>query len=354
MRPRTDVRLSATLALASLFLTAVSLPSSPSPENAEQQKTKQEERKKSAKPELESRSPQRPEGAQKGYSIDVSVDLVVVHTSVTDKNNHFISGLKQEYFELFEDGVAQSILSFSQEDVPVSMGIALDTSGSMRSKFETVTRAAKAFVNAGNPEDEIFLIGFNDEVELLEDYTNDRDAISDSLDNTIVTGGTALFDAIYLAVQKAQNGLKPKKAIVVISDGEDKDSYYSLDELVSKVQESDVQVFSIGFLNPTPDKGLFGRWSKSVPEKAQDALERISSGTGGKAFFPKALSEIHPIVAQIAHELRNQYSIGYISSNTARDGSWRRVKIQLRAPGADVRFVRHRRGYFAHPPSDSR
>jgi len=306
-----------------------------------------QERKRPSKPELESHAPEQTPDRRKGYTIGVNVDMVVVHTTVLDKNGNFVSGLKKESFKLFEDGVAQNISSFSQEDVPISMGIIIDTSGSMRNKIDLVNKAALAFIRASNPDDQVFLIGFNDQVELLEDYTNDIDAITDALDNTVVTGGTALYDAIFLGVQKAQNGVKPKKAVVVITDGEDRDSYYKLDELVAKVQESDVQIYCVGFLNPVPEKGLFGHWSKSVPEKAHDALLRISDETGGKAYFPKKIPELNSIVSEIAHELRNQYSIGYLSSNTARDGSYRKIKISLDSSPTASNHVRYRPGYFA-------
>jgi len=314
---------------------------------APQEKPKAGDNRSKPKPELQSNSPQVSSGRSRGYTIGVNVDLVVMHTAVQDKNGNFVGGLKSDSFKVYEDGVQQSISSFSQEDVPVSLGILLDLSGSMRNKIEEVNKAALAFIMASNSEDQVFLIGFNDEVELIQDFTNDIDEITDSLDNTVVSGGTALYDAIYLGVQKAQVGTQPKKAIVVISDGEDRDSYYKLDELVAKVQESDVQIYCIGFLNEVPEKGLFGRWSKSVPEKAHDALEMISEETGGKAFFPKKVTEMNGIVAEIAHELRNQYSIGYISSNTARDGGWRRVKITLETSGDSKYHVRYRRGYFA-------
>jgi Ca-activated chloride channel homolog len=302
------------------------------------------------KPQLESKSPQAPPPPQRqgGFKIGVNVDMVVMHTSVTDKNGNFVSGLKKENFKLFEDGIEQEIVQFSQEDVPVSLGILVDLSGSMRNKVEDVTKAALAFIRAGNPQDQVFLIGFNDQVELLQDYTNNIDDISDAIENTVVTGGTALYDAIYLGVQKAHDGVEPKKAIIVISDGEDRDSYYKLGEMVAKVQESDVQIYSIGFLNAVPDKGLFGHWSKSVPERAQDSLKQISEDTGAKAFFPKSISEMGPIVAEIAHELRSQYSVGYTSSNSARDGNFRRVKISLEpASISTTNHVRYRRGYFA-------
>jgi len=320
----------------------------------ESNETPNEERGRSSKPELGSRSPQEtPAPRPKGYTFGVNVDLVLMYTSVFDKTGQFIGGLKKDNFKLYEDGIEQEIATFSQEDVPISMGILLDLSGSMKGKIDPVNRAALAFIRASNPKDQVFLIGFNDEVELIQDFTSDIDEVTDSLENAVVMGGTALYDAIYLGIQKAQSGSRAKKAVVVISDGEDRDSYYKLDELIAKVQESDVQVFSIGFLNEIPEKSLFGRWSKSVPEKAHDALIRIGEETGGKAFFPGKLTDIHSIVSEIAGELRNQYSIGYISSNGARDGSFRRVKIELAGVNKDNGHVRYRRGYFAPKPSVS-
>jgi Ca-activated chloride channel homolog len=306
---------------------------------------KQTERRR-AKPELESSIPKETPSSEKGFTIGVNVDLVLMYTSVFDKSGHFIAGLKKDNFKIFEDGSPQSIVSFSQEDVPISMGILLDLSGSMKNKIDQVNKAALAFIRASNPQDQVFLIGFNDEVELLQDYTSDIDEITDALDNTVVTGGTALYDSLYLGVQKAHSGSKPKKAVVVITDGEDRDSYYKLDEMVSKVQESDVQIFSIGLIDDVPDRGFFGRWSKSAPEKAHDTLMRISEETGGKAYFPGKLTDIHTIVDEIARDLRSQYSIGYFSSNSARDGSFRRVKIELSGAAAS-NHARYRRGYFA-------
>ena len=307
-----------------------------------------QERRRQNKPELESEETRQTGPRDKSYTIGVNVDLVLMYTSVFDKKSgHFIAGLKEDNFKVYEDGVQQAITAFSQEDVPVSLGILLDLSGSMRQKIDQVNKAALAFIKASNPKDQVFLIGFNDEVELLQDYTSDIDEVTDALENTIVTGGTALYDAVYLGVQKAQSGSKPKKAIVVISDGEDRDSYYKLNELVAKVQESDVQVFSVGFVEEVKDKGLFGRWSKTAPEKAHAALVRISEETGGKAFFPSKLTDIHTVVAEIASDLRSQYSIGYFSTNAARDGSFRRVKIELNGPVSDKSQARYRRGYFA-------
>jgi Ca-activated chloride channel homolog len=314
------------------------------------EETHKANRNRSIKPSLESKTPQEtttPKTKGKGLKIEVNVDLVMMYTSVFDKNGHFMGGLKENNFKLYEDGVDQKIDRFSQEDAPLSMGILLDLSGSMRGKIDQVNKAALAFIRASNPRDEVFLIGFNDEIELLQDFTSDVDEITDALDNTVTLGGTALYDAIYLGVQKSHTGTRAKKAVVVITDGEDRDSYYKLEELIAKVQEMDVQVFSIGFLNDIPDKGIFGSFSKSEPEKARDALKHIGEETGGKAFFPDKLADIHTIVAEIAGELRNQYSIGYFSSNSAHDGSFRRVKIELAGVNAANSHVRFRRGYFA-------
>jgi Ca-activated chloride channel family protein len=315
------------------------------PQNTEE--IPKQERHRQTKPDLEDTISRESQKQEKGYTIGVNVDLVLMYASVFDKDGDFVGGLKEDNFKVYEDDIEQKIASFSQEDVPVSMGILLDLSGSMRGKMDQVNKAALAFIRASNPQDQVFLIGFNDEVELLQDFTSDIDEITDSLDNAVVTGGTSLYDAIYLGVQKAHTGKKPKKAIVVITDGEDRDSYYGLNELLAKVQESDVQVFCIGFLNPSGDKGFFGRWSKSVPEKAHDALVRIAEETGGKAFFPDTVTGIHTIVAEIAAEIRSQYSLGYFSSNSARDGSFRRVKIQLLGPRAGDSHIRYRRGYYA-------
>lgn len=293
----------------------------------------------------EAPGPQGETGAGKGFRLGVNVDLVLMYTSVFDAQGHFVTGLDQSRFRVYEDGIAQSIASFAQEDVPLSMGILLDLSGSMKKHMDEVNKAALAFIQASNRQDQVFLIGFNDESELLQDFTSDVDEIRDSLDNAIVAGGTVLYDAIYLGVQKAQSGSKAKKAVVVITDGEDKDSYYKLEELVAKVQEADVQVFCVGFLDQ--EKGLFGRWKNSGARSAYDALTRISEETGGKAFFPQQISEIHAIVDAIARELRSQYSIGYFSTNTRRDGTFRRVKIELTGAKASDIKVRYRRGYFA-------
>jgi len=297
----------------------------------------------------QNREPERK--SQGGYRVGVNVDLVMVFTSVSDKKGRFISGLEKESFLLYEDGALQDITSFSQIDIPITIGIVIDLSGSMEGKIEQVNRAARAFIQASNPNDQIFLVGFNDEVELLRGFTNDVDEITDALENALTMGGTALYDAIYLGVEEANKGDKSKQAVVIITDGEDKDSVYSLKELIDFVQESDVQIFNIGFIDETPSKSLFGSWFKTDAEKARDALERISTESGGKAYFPEEITDIHSIVSEIATELRNQYSIGYFSSNEKRDGSWRRIVVKIDKNTVVEPQIRHRLGYYA--PEDS-
>ena len=307
------------------------------------------EQKKTSQAQTES-APQRAVKSainKSGFKIGVSVDVVLLYASVVDKNGKFIRGLEKEDFRLYEDGVEQEILSFTQEDIPVSMGILLDLSGSMRGvKHEHLKKAAQAFIQASNPQDEVFLIGFNDDVELLLDYTNDIDEITDALENTTTTGATTLYDAVYLGVQKAQAGTKTKKAVVVISDGQDSDSYYSIDELVAKIRELDVQVFCVGILEEKPEKTFFGNYKDSDLGKSYEALKHISKETGANAFFPYKIEDIHPIVAEIATELRSQYSISYMSSNTSRDGTFRRIKVAFKDKNDDV-SLRYRRGYYA-------
>lgn len=288
----------------------------------------------------------QPTRKSEGYTFGVNVDLVMMYTSVFDGKGNILRGLEKEDFNVYEDGVRQEIVSFSRDDLPISMGIILDLSGTMAPRIEQVNKAARAFIEASNPQDEVFLVGFNDEVELLQEFTSDIDEITDALENAIVMGGTALYDAIYLGVEEAHEGKNTKKTIVVLTDGEDRDSVYSLNELIALVQETDVQIFCI-FLDDFPEKGFWGSFSKSKQEKRFDILERISKESGSKAYHPDKTTDIHSIVSDIAHELRNQYSIGYISSNHARDGSWRRVVIRLDLGITSDPRLQYRRGYYA-------
>lgn len=311
-------------------------------------KSSEDERKRKDPPRLDNPDPDRQDSqVGKPFRFGVQVDLVVLPLSVVDKNGDFVSGLAQGQFQVYEDKVSQTISHFGQFDLPVSLGLIIDTSGSMRPKIAMVNQAAMLFLKLSNPKDETFLIGFNDEVSLVEDFTDDLDTIRDALDNLTVTGGTSLYDATLLATQKVQKGSRQKHALLIISDGEDRDSYYKLPEVLRVIQEASVQIYVVGILSPEPEDGLFDIFTKNPQEKAREALTKIAQETGGKAFFPKDVTELPSIAKNIATELRSQYHIGYLSTNPAKDGTWRSVQVVLTGAAEKQYRLRTRTGYFA-------
>jgi VWFA-related protein len=337
--------------ILALFLSLLSFSASQAPQE------KEKDRKKAERPQLEKsegvqaaekeKSDQQKRG---GFRIGVDVNQVVINVTVHDRNGSLISGLKQENFQIYEDKVLQTVTNFGQVDVPATVGLVIDNSGSMKKKIDLVGKAAKQFVDKSNPDNELFLVEFSQEVNLVEDFTRDFDDVRDALDNMIVSGGTALYDAIYLAVDKANQGAEPKKVAVVFTDGEDKDSYYKFDELLSKIRDSDVQVYMVIFLDEElgTEGGFFGI-KKSEKEKLQKKMTDIAEATGGKAFFPERLEDLQIVFTTIANELRNQYRIAYVSSNKIRDGKWREVRVQLASLSTKEQQykVRTRRGYYA-------
>lgn len=305
---------------------------------------KDEPRNKKVEPTLveQTPTPKRP------AKFRAEVDQVVLHAAVYDENIQLVSGLEKEDFLVFEDRVEQELSYFGQEDVPTSIGLVLDISGSMRDKMVLVNEATKLFLDESHPGNELFLIEFNDEVILEENFTREVEDIRDALDNMIIHGGTALYDAIFLATDKARNGIEPKRVLVVFTDGEDKDSYYRHEELLDKIRESDVQVHVVAFLDwelstIRPFFGIF----KSQKQKLQRKLNTIAELTGGKAFFPEKVHELKDIFEAIAQELRNQYRLAYISKNLARDGSWRDIGVAVKAAKEKGWKVRAKKGYFA-------
>ncbi|HLV00981.1 MAG TPA: VWA domain-containing protein [Acidobacteriota bacterium] len=276
------------------------------------------------------------------------VDQVVLYVSVYDRDGNLVTDLKQEEFTIYEDKVEQEITSFAQAEVPSSIGIVYDSSGSMRNKERLVASAVDLFLNMNNPQNELFLIRFDDEVELEEDFTRDVEDIRDAIYNIVIKGGTALYDAIYLSAEKVSEGQEPKKVLVVFTDGEDKDSYYTHVELMEKIRESDTQVFIVAFLDEDlkDDGGFFGIF-RSERDKVQNQINEIADITGGKAFFPQDPSELGPVFEQIAKELKNQYRVAYISSNRNKDGNWRQIDVQLERARERQLRVRTRKGYFA-------
>ncbi|MFQ5740525.1 MAG: VWA domain-containing protein [Acidobacteriota bacterium] len=276
------------------------------------------------------------------------VDQVVLYASVYNKKDQLVSSLTKDDFQVYEDRLLQKVTYFGLDDIPSTIGIVMDKSGSMRSKMDLVNQATQLFLSLNNPGNELFLITFDDEVILEEPFTRDIEDIRDALDNIIVSGGTALYDAIYLAVDQVREGHEPKKAIMVFTDGEDKDSYYNHDELLDKVREADAQVYIVAFLDPdlSDEGGFFGIF-KSERDKVVKNIRTVAEYTGGKAFFPEKIGELSGIFQTIAHELRNQYRLAYVSSNPARDGKWREVRVVVNQAKEKGLKVRAKKGYYA-------
>ncbi|MCH8319885.1 MAG: VWA domain-containing protein [Acidobacteria bacterium] len=276
------------------------------------------------------------------------VEQVVLYASVYDKDSILVADLKKEDFTIYEDRIQQEVTYFGRDDVPSTVGVVIDSSGSMRDKFDLVNDATRLFLSKNNPENELFFVAFKDEVRLEQDFTRDVEDIYDALDNVIISGGTALYDAIYLAVDKVLQGNEPKKAVIVFTDGEDKDSYYSHEELIEKVEESDVQLYIVAFLDSDLSRGggFFGVF-KSAREKIQQKIRDIPQSTGGEAFFPEEISQLNDVFHSIAYELRNQYRLSYVSSNPIRDGTWRRTDVVVKDAKERGFRVRAKKGYFA-------
>lgn len=286
--------------------------------------------------------------AQSTPRFRTEVDQVVVYVSVYDEDSHLVSGLGKDEFTLFEDKLEQELTSFAQMDVPSTVGIVVDSSGSMRNKMTRVEEAMNLFLDQNNPENELFLVRFDDEVELEEDFTHEVEDIRDAIGNIVVRGGTALFDSIFLSIEKTRQGGQPRRVVVVFTDGEDKDSYYTHEELLEKVRESEAQIFIVAFLDSelSDKKSFFGIF-KSEKSKIEEQINEIADVTGGKAFFPKQVSELNPIFEAIAHDLKNQYRLAYISSNPENTGDWRRIDVEVESARERKLKVRAKKGYYA-------
>lgn len=310
----------------------------------EQQKDQQKE-----KPKIQNRSeqPQEPQDDKGEKPFRIGADLVLLNVTVLDPSNKPVLDLAQAHFQVFEDKIQQKIEFFSREEVPVSLVFALDTSGSMRAKLDTVIKASTNMVKESKAQDELAVIEFKDQPELLEEFTTNIDDVIDTLNGLIASRQTAMLDALYLGADYAtKEGRNQRKAIIIVTDGLDKDSYYKFDEVVDHLREVDVQVYLIGFTNDLEKSG--GLFKSSQKEKAENLLKKLAEETGGKAFFPKELSEVHLIAQQISTDLRTQYSIGYYPTNSNKDGTFRSVKVAVSAGNRKL-VARTRNGYVASP-----
>ena len=273
----------------------------------------------------------------------VDTRLVVCHTTVVDKNGHLVTDLKQDAFTVFEGGVQQTIKIFKHEDVPVSLGLIIDNSGSMREKRAKVEAASVALVKASNPDDESFVVNFNDEAFLDlphgKDFTSDIKELEEALTRIDSRGGTAMRDAIRMSIDHLkEKAHKEKKVLVVVTDGNDNSSVISLENLVKAAQQSEVLIYSVGLLSDE---------ERREAKRAEHALNDLALATGGEAFFPKDVTDVDRIAKQVARDIRNQYTIEYSPTDAAMDGKFRQIKIAVNAPGHPT--VRTRNGYYATP-----
>ena len=275
-----------------------------------------------------------------GSFIRMNVDLVLIPVTVTDPMNRLVTGLEKEDFQIFENNKDQKIRSFAAEDAPVSIGIIFDLSGSMTSKLIRAKESILQFIKTANPQDEFFVIGFNDRPELIEDFTSSVEDIEARLATVRSGHRTALLDAIYYGVAKMKDARHERKALLVVSDGGDNRSRYTEGEVRAEVREADVEIYSIGIFDPyapTPEE-------RTGPQLLAD----ISEVTGGRLFRVDDIDELGDIAEKISTELRNQYVIGYRPQDLTRDGKWRKVKVKVNPPpGLPPLTVYARTGYYA-------
>jgi VWFA-related protein len=271
------------------------------------------------------------------------IRLVVLHASVTDHKGKLVTNLDRNAFKVFENGQPQEVKIFRREDVPVSLGIIIDDSGSMSTKRSRVEAAALELVRNSNPQDEVFIVNFNDDAYLDVPFTNDIHKMEQGLARIDSRGGTAMRDAILMSLDYMhKEAKKDKKVLLVITDGNDNASNISLEKVVGRSNQSDTLIYAIG---------LFSEEEKHEATKARRALHELTLSTGGLAFYPKEVTEVQQMAVEIAHDIRSQYTIAYSPSIQALDGSYRQIKVTVDGPGKPV--VRTRSGYYATPDSES-
>lgn len=272
------------------------------------------------------------------YTISVNVNMVILRATVQDKST-LVSGLKKDDFHIYEDGVPQQISQFSHDDIPVTVGLVIDNSGSMRPKRHDVIAAALAFVRSSNPRDQMFVVNFNEKVSFgLPDNTPFTDQVPQlevAMSSIAASGETALYDAVAAALEHLMKGTRDKKVLIVVSDGGDNASKHSLNKIVAMAKQSDAIIYSIGIFD------------EQDADRNPSVLKRFAHDTGGEAFLPESLRDIVPICERIAHDIRSQYTLAYVPTNRKRDGTYRTILVKASVPGRDPLSVRTRSGYFA-------
>lgn len=292
------------------------------------------------------KGPLQKEGS--GYILRTDVEEVVLNATVLE-GNRLVPDLKKDNFTVFEDGVQQSIISFQHTDLPVSIALVVDNSGSMARKRPAVNKSALDLIQASNPQDEAFVVNFSDEAFIDQEFTSDVNKLRDGLGHIESRGGTALYDAVVASADKlAADAKRPKQVLILITDGEDNASTLNLEQTIRRVQAlSGPVIYSIGL--------LFGdEMSRSEVRHARRALEMLSTETGGIAFFPKSIEQIDQISAEVARDIRNQYTLGYRSTKPTTEPGFRRVQVTAQAQGMGKLTVRTRTGYFPVAPGEKK
>ena len=271
-------------------------------------------------------------------SIRVALNVVLVPVTVTDIHNRPVEGLTSANFQIWEDKIEQHVEYFSSEDAPVSVGIVLDMSGSMRAAFNAARSAASTFLKTGNPEDEYFLVEFSDSPRVAQKFTTDVNRLQDDLAILGPGGYTAFLDAVYLALENVRLGIHPRKALLMITDGEDNHSRYTSDDVKEMLKESDVQLYGV-------DMG-YGR-SMRTRQAGRELLDELAELTGGRVLTPASINELADVCAQISLELQNQYVLGYVPTNVTADGKWKKLRVKVNPPAGMSRLnVRAKAGYY--------
>ena len=273
------------------------------------------------------------------YTIRVNADSVVLHATVQNRNGILVSGLGKDNFQVYEDGVLQQIDYFSHEDIPVTVGLVVDNSGSMRPKRPEVIAAALAFARSSNPQDQMFVVNFNELVSLGlpadTPFTDQAAQLEVALSRIAADGETALYDAVAAALEHLKKGNQDKKVLIVISDGGDNASKHNLAQIMAMAGHPDAIIYTIGlFIAEDPDRN-------------PGVLKRLAKDTGGEAFLPESVGEVLPICQRIARDIRNQYTIAYAPANRKQDGTYRVIQVKAKAPGNGGLIVRTRAGYYA-------
>jgi Ca-activated chloride channel homolog len=278
-----------------------------------------------------------------GKIIRTDVDLALVNVTVTDPYNRLVTGLEPDNFRVFEDNIEQEVVSFSSEDVPISIGVIFDFSGSMANKVDKAREAALEFFKTANPQDEFFLVSFNERAELTSTFTNSVEDLQSRMMLTAPKGRTALLDAIYLGLSQMRGAHNAKRALLILSDGGDNHSRYNENDIKRLVKEADTQLYAIGIYDPLG-------YRNRTPEELNgpSLLAEVTELTGGRVFAVEHLNDLPDIASKIGMELRNQYVLGYRPSNHVHDARWRKIKVKLRAPkGLPPLSVYSKTGYYA-------